>query len=198
MNKTSNISEALSILDKALEENKDEIRQLLGEKYKYLHDTLFDTLASKIPPSSKRVPLNTDQQVQKRIWLETVENITAYVNADKKKINRRVRELDEEWDVERILESNASALALLGILLSSHNRRWLLLSFGVASFLLQHAVQGWCPALPFIRRLGIRTQREIVQERNVLKRLRGDFGKINQTGTDPRKLAIELLEKELT
>ncbi len=197
MKKDPNIFEALSILDKALVENKDEIRKLLGEKYKYLHDTLFDTLASKIPPSSKRVPLNTAQDVQKRIWLETVENITAYVNATGEKINRRVEELDEEWDVERILETNTSALALLGILLSFNNRRWLLLPIGAASFLLQHAVQGWCPALALIRRLGIRTQREIGQERNVLKRLRGDFGKINQTGTDSRKLAIELLEKEL-
>lgn len=197
MNKDPNISEALSILDKEIEENKDEIRHLLAEKYKYLYDTLFNTLASKIPPTSERVPLNTAEHVQKRIWLETVENITAYINAGEKKINRRIEQLDEEWDVERILETNASALTLLGIILSSHNRRWLLLSFVVTSFLLQHAVQGWCPPLQLIRRLGIRTQREISQERNVLKRLRGDYGKISQTGTDSRKLAIELLGKEL-
>jgi len=48
----------------------------------------------------------------------------------------------------------------------------------VTAFLLQHAVQGWCPPLPVLRRLGFRTAREIEVERNALKALRGDFGHI--------------------
>ena len=42
--------------------------------------------------------------------------------------------------------------------------------------LFQHAVQGWCPPIPLLRRLGIRTSREIEIERVALKILRGDFG----------------------
>jgi hypothetical protein len=45
----------------------------------------------------------------------------------------------------------------------------------VAGFLLQHALQGWCPPLPVLRRLGVRTADEINQERYALKALRGDF-----------------------
>jgi hypothetical protein len=45
----------------------------------------------------------------------------------------------------------------------------------VAGFLLQHAVQGWCPPVPVFRRLGFRTQTEIDYERYALKVLRGDF-----------------------
>ena len=45
-------------------------------------------------------------------------------------------------------------------------------------FLLQHAVQGWCPPVPFFRRRGVRTAREIEIERYALKALRGDFGPI--------------------
>jgi hypothetical protein len=45
----------------------------------------------------------------------------------------------------------------------------------VAGFLLQHAVQGWCPALPIVRALGFRTSREIDAERSALKAGRGDF-----------------------
>ncbi len=45
----------------------------------------------------------------------------------------------------------------------------------VAGFLLQHAVQGWCPPVPIFRRMGIRTAREIDSERYALKIIRGDF-----------------------
>ena len=45
----------------------------------------------------------------------------------------------------------------------------------VATFLLQHAVQGWCPPVPVFRRLGFRTQPEIDHERYALEALRGHF-----------------------
>jgi hypothetical protein len=50
----------------------------------------------------------------------------------------------------------------------------------VTAFLFQHAVQGWWPPLPLIRRLGVRTLREIDEERFALKTLRGDFKALNQ------------------
>jgi hypothetical protein len=65
---------------------------------------------------------------------------------------------------------------LLGLALGSTvSRRWYLLSAGVASFLLQHAIQGWCPPVPIFRGLGVRTAHEIEQERHALKALRGDY-----------------------
>jgi hypothetical protein len=48
----------------------------------------------------------------------------------------------------------------------------------VTTFLLQHALQGWCPPVPFFRKRGVRTMREIDTERYALKALRGDFGPI--------------------
>ena len=45
-------------------------------------------------------------------------------------------------------------------------------------FLLQHAIQGWCRPVPFFRKRGARTMREIDEERFALKALRGDFGPI--------------------
>ena len=54
-------------------------------------------------------------------------------------------------------------------------RSWFLLPAAVVSFCLQHALQGWCPPLSLFRRLGIRTQREIDEERTALRVLRGDF-----------------------
>jgi hypothetical protein len=55
------------------------------------------------------------------------------------------------------------------------DRRWYLLAGVVAGFLLQHAVQGWCPPVPVFRRWGFRTAAEIDEERYALKALRGDF-----------------------
>lgn len=49
-------------------------------------------------------------------------------------------------------------LALCGVLLGvTADRRFLALPALVTAFLLQHAVQGWSPPLPVLRRLGIRT-----------------------------------------
>ena len=79
------------------------------------------------------------------------------------------------WDIERTLEANASLVALIGLGLGAFvHRRFYLLPAVVAGFLLQHALQGWCPPLPVFRRLGVRTAREI-EERTTLKALRGDF-----------------------
>jgi hypothetical protein len=70
----------------------------------------------------------------------------------------------------------APSFTLLGICLGvTVRRRWLLLPIVVQSFLLQHALQGWCPPVPVLRRLGVRTADEINQERYALKALRGDF-----------------------
>lgn len=91
-------------------------------------------------------------------------------------IDRRLAELDREWDIERVLEANAASVSLLGLGLTvTSGRHWLVLPIAVAAFLLQHAMQGWCPPLPVFRRLGIRTTREIEAERYALKCLRGDF-----------------------
>lgn len=123
----------------------------------------------------QRVPLNTDEDINRRIARE-IDHSIEYHAARPSKIPRRLRQLDEEWDIERVLEANASVFVLVGIALGmTRGRPWLLLSAGVAGFLLQHAVEGWCPPLPVLRRLGFRTMQEIDRERSALRLLRGDF-----------------------
>ncbi|WP_372421642.1 hypothetical protein [Salinarimonas chemoclinalis] len=101
------------------------------------------------------------------------------------RIDARLRALDAEWDVERVLEANAATLALSGTLLGIFaDRRFLALPIAVTAFLLQHAVQGWCPPVPVLRSLDVRTAREIDTERHALKALRGDYGPI---GPGPRQ-----------
>jgi hypothetical protein len=84
-------------------------------------------------------------------------------------IPQRLEELDREWDIERLLETGSSSLTLFGLLLATTvDRKWLLLSAGVQGFFLMHALQGWCPPLPVLRQLGVRTVQEIEAERHAL------------------------------
>jgi hypothetical protein len=129
-----------------------------------------------IPTTVERVPQSTSREVNARIRCETEERIQRYAMAGPEAITRRLQELDAEWDIERTLEANAASVSLLGSLLGlAVDRRFFALPALVAAFLLQHAVEGWCPPLPILRRLGFRTSREIEEERNALKSMRGDY-----------------------
>lgn len=130
----------------------------------------------KIPPTTKRVKLNTDDKINKNIMDKTIESIEQYKDADEETLTDRLRVLNKEWNTERVLEANASTLILLSTILGLRkNHNWFILTKLVSFFLLQHAVQGWCPPLPVIRRLGIRTPEEISNEKTAIKYLRGDF-----------------------
>ncbi len=129
-----------------------------------------------IPSTIERVQENTSADVNREIRRETKENVARIAAQGGIAINRRLDELEHEWDVERLLECNASSIAFTGVALGALvDRRWLILPALVTGFLFQHAVQGWCPPLPILRRLGFRTSEEIDEERQALKILRGDY-----------------------
>lgn len=129
-----------------------------------------------------RVRRSTAPEVQARIDEVDARTVRLYADQPVEAIDRRLNDLNHEWDIERILETNAASLALLGVLAAlTGRRRGLLLSAVVLGFLLQHAVRGWCPPVPLLRRRGVRTQREIERERYALKVLRGDFDDVFQS-----------------
>lgn len=120
------------------------------------------------PTTSKRVPLHTNPKINARIQNDTLKRLEK-IGHKRDQINIRLDEIEKEWDIERALEANASAVIFLGLGLGLFSsKKWLLLSGIATGFLLQHATQGWCPPLPVLRRLGFRTQREIDNERMVL------------------------------
>lgn len=119
-----------------------------------------------------RVRRSTNPDINRKIDLETAYSISHYKRQSRDVIERRIHELDAEWDIERVLEVNASSLALSGLLLGlTVNKKWLFLPGIVLPFLLQHGLQGWCPPLPILRRLGVRTRGEIDREKYALKPL---------------------------
>lgn len=138
-----------------------------------------------MPSTADRVPSSTARHVTERIRAETEANVARYGTAGPEAIERRLEELDREWDIERCVEAMAPTFSLLGLGLGlTVNRRWLALPLVVQGFLLQHAVQGWCPPVALLRRRGVRTSMEIAEERNALKALRGDYRDIPGNGSD--------------
>ena len=129
-----------------------------------------------LPSTADRVRDNTADEVNKQIDMQTERNVARYAHARSYEIDRRLAELDAEWDVERYLETMAPSFTLLGTFLGlTKSRKWFAIPIIVQGFFLQHALQGWCPPLILLRRLGIRTADEINKERYALKALRGDF-----------------------
>jgi len=125
-----------------------------------------------LPSTVERVPEHTAEEVNERIRRETDERIARYREAGPRAIRRRLDELNHEWDIERTLEANAAAASLIGLSLGATvNRKWFFFPAVVAAFLLQHALQGWCPPLPVFRRMGFRTASEIDREREALESL---------------------------
>ena len=137
-----------------------------------------------IASTNSRVEDSSNPNVNERIREQTCETVACYEAANPRDITYRLAELDQEWDVERVLELNFSSVVLAGISLGTvSNRKWYLLPAVAACFMVQHVIQGWCPPLAILRRLGFRTAAEINRERMALKTLRGDFADLGMTGT---------------
>jgi len=148
------------------------------------------SIADRLPATSHRVELHTAPELNDAIRQQADAEIVRLEGAPAGEIDQRLQVLDAEWDVERLLQTNASVIVLVGLALATTvNRKFLLLPAGVFGFFAQHALQGWCPPIPVFRRLGVRTQREIERERYALKALRGDFDQV------PAKDAVPMSER---
>jgi hypothetical protein len=142
-----------------------------------------------LPSRRDRVPAHSPDSANRAIRQRTEASLR-YHAEHPERIADRLAELDREWDIERTLEANAATVSLIGLALASGvDRRWMALPAAVAAFLLQHALQGWCPPLPVFRRMGVRTAAEIESERYALKALRGDFEPV--TGATDKAAAAQ-------
>lgn len=122
-----------------------------------------------LPSTTDRVPRHTSPKINERIARQTEATLARVRAAGPQAIQTRLGELDREWDIERAIEANAASIAFVGIGLGAFVNPWfLLLPATVCAFLLQHSLQGWCPPVPILRRLGFRTQTEIEAERHEL------------------------------
>lgn len=146
-----------------------------------------------LPATTERVALHSagwknfrlEKEMEERLW---------YYRDHPQEIAGRLLELDREWDMERVLETNAPAVALVGFGLGvAVNRKFFVVPALVMGFLLQHALQGWCPPVPLFRRLRVRTQSEIERERYALKALRGDFTELAPSAAEQGDIVQRVL-----
>ncbi len=146
-----------------------------------------------IPPNNKRVEMHTNKKINERIIQTTEENLKRYQYANSNSLTNRIKQLDSEWDTERVLEANAASIifvcSLIGFLTSSYK---FIITGIISFFLFVHAIQGWCPPLPLIRRFGIRTQDEIQVEKMSIKFMRGDF---HNLGKEPLEIMKAIKRK---
>jgi hypothetical protein len=81
----------------------------------------------------------------------------------------RLRQLDREWDQEQALQFGAAAVGFLGAMLGlTVNSAFALLPAFAFATLAQYLIQGWCPPLVLLARLGLRSSSEINRERYAL------------------------------
>lgn len=149
------------------------------------------TTASK--PEGERVREVTADTQNNKIDEKILENISQYAAASDVEISKRIKVLDKELDIERVLEINMATLSLIGLSLGVFvNPYWFILPTAVLLFFVQHALMGWCPPIPVFRALKVRTRPEIDREKYALKALRGDFEIIhNATGLQKAGLAFQ-------
>lgn len=143
-----------------------------------------------LPKTSERVPRHTPRRYNARIRQEMQESLAWYEDAGPAAIERRIDDLDREWDIERMLEANAATATLFGLALGTFvDKRFFAIPAIVGGFLLQHALQGWCPPMPVFRHMGVRTMREIDEERFALVLMleQGEGRSVN--GGAPRQAA---------
>ncbi len=134
------------------------------------------------------------EEADERIRRQLEVNV-AYYARRLDRIEERLGDLEKEWDVERTVAVGAGAASLAGLVLGLFKKRWALLPVGAAALLIAHAVEGCCAPMPLLRCLGVRTRREIDEERYALKALRGDFSAVEPgPDADPETNAARAIE----
>jgi hypothetical protein len=135
-------------------------------------------------PELDHVRANTWADVNERLDIEAQLRLREAVALPGGELSDRLDALDAEWDFERVVETEASLMGLLGLALGlGVDRRLLVLPAFVASMMLLHATHGWYPLLPVFRRAGVRSRDEIDRERYALKAMRGDFAALPPSGS---------------
>jgi hypothetical protein len=132
-------------------------------------------MEKKTPPGEivRKVTSNKQNEIIDEIILN---NIRYYSGKSHSEISKRIKELDKEWDIEKVLVLNMSILALIGITSSLIFSPYsIVLPILLLLFFIWHAFQGWCPPIPVLRYFKVRTRPEIDREKYALKAMRGDF-----------------------
>ena len=108
-------------------------------------------------------PVSLEESTENDI--KTLESINYYYQ-HRDAIGQRLMELDDEWDIERIIEFKTAAWAVIGVTLGiTRSKFWLLIALGAGALLAGQALQGNSPLIPVFRKMGFRTKAEVEKEK---------------------------------
>ncbi len=134
-----------------------------------------------------RVRRYTSQEILQKIEDDIERHIKFYAAQPDHVIQDRIQALRREWSMERWLELDVAAVGLLTAFMALRGKkRWGLLTGAALGMFLYHAVRGYEPMIPILRRMGVRTRQEIDREIYALKALLGHLSRI-----PPEKLRTE-------
>jgi len=186
--------EGRCLMADTISEITDEVKEKAKESVK---DTLKEETKEPVGPEVwSRLQSPTLEDIDYRLRQELEARIRYFAERPAE-IDRRLSELDHEWDMERLLMASAGSLSLTGLVFGIVHRRWYLLPAAMGVFLIQHAAKGWCPPSSLLRRLSIRTSAEVNHERYALKAVRGDFDDVRaeESPEERTRRAIEAADK---
>ncbi|MBI5549179.1 MAG: hypothetical protein HY901_35280 [Deltaproteobacteria bacterium] len=123
-----------------------------------------------------RIRSHTPEAINAEIDHCVAARIEDFATRSSAEIDAQIARLDRTWGLDRVAVTFLSGVALVCSAAAYRLGPAWLLGTGVATLsLLRYAVSGSGPGLVRLRRMGLRTRREIECERCALKALRGDF-----------------------
>jgi len=113
------------------------------------------------------------------------DHVRYYSSLGPEAVSARIRELDEEWGVERALGVGLAGIGTFGLVMGLFgSRTFRLLTWLSLPLLLAFSLGRWSPPPSVTDRRGLRTRKEIEEERFALKAIRGDFKEVGQPSED--------------
>jgi hypothetical protein len=115
----------------------------------------------------------------------TLDNIRFYGSLGRQGIDERIRALEDEWDVERAVTVGLSGAGVAGLVIGLLGSRvWRLLAWVSLPLLFLFGQHKWKPSEGILKAMGLRSRKEIQDEKYALKALRGDFRDVDPEPED--------------
>jgi len=113
---------------------------------------------------------------ESRTW----DNVRFYGSLGKEGLTERIRSLDDEWDAEKFVLVALSGTSIFGMVMGLvGSRLWRVLTWASLPLLILAGQEKWRPSEGILKTLGLRSRREIYEEKSALKALRGDFKQVD-------------------
>lgn len=117
-----------------------------------------------------RIRKYTAENANRKIDHKTDAEVRLAISQGPEAIHERLKEIDKEWDIDRVLMLNFAVLVFAQLVAARKDRRWLWGPLIQTPFMFMHATLGWCPPSLWFRPMGFRTKKEIQNERETLIR----------------------------